>query len=137
MRIYRTMDAFLDDSLRIQVLEQFLFPLALGETARPTFEDLLLRCDIDAHEDLLDAVAGLLEDKVLLEAENRQLILAQPVAAMEQAGLWLEDHLQLVPEGTRLLSLSVDAEQDIAERGVEAVVADLAPLLKTAFVPGN
>jgi len=131
------MDAFLDDSLRIQVLEQFLFPLALGETARPTFEDLLLRCDIDAHEDLLDAVAGLLEDKVLLEAENRLLILAQPVAAMEQAGLWLEDHLQLVPEGTRLLSLSVDAEQDIAERGVEAVVADLAPLLKTAFVPGN
>jgi len=130
MRLFRSEDSLCDESLRMQILQFFLFSLMENKPFMPTFEDLLLICEDEAtRRDLLNVIVGLLDDRLLVEKEDRRLFLAQPNEAMIQAGFFPEDCLDLVPPGVRVFCLSEKAEQAIAEKGVDETARELAAKL--------
>lgn len=124
-KIFRSEASLFDESVRTQVLERFLVEFVNGRPMAPTFEDLLKICEKDAECALLDAVVGLLDDRLLLEGDDRRLMLVQPNEAMVQIGFFTEDTLDLVPEGVQVLCLSDETLKAMDEMGVEAVAAEL------------
>jgi len=127
MRIGRSKKALASDSMRVQVLDLFLWAHVGGKTFVPTFEDLCAMCEGDgARVLLLDAIIGLLDDGFLIERPDRTLVLVRPNDAMVEAGFYPEDCLDLVPEGEDVFFLSEEVEQMVAEIGVEEAAAKIA-----------
>jgi len=121
MKIFRSEDVLFDQSLRTQVLELFLFAVAGGKPYTPMFEDLLVVCeDEPTKRNLLDVVVGLLDDHLLVEGEDRRLLLVRPNEAMVQVGFFTEDTLDLVPEGVKVFCLADRIQQIVDEKGADA-----------------
>ena len=127
IRIFRSEAALFDDSIRTQILEFFLGGLAEGSERTPTFEDLLEICeDATTQDELLGAVVGLLDDRLLVELDDRRLLLVRPSEARIQIGFFTEDTLDLVPEGVNVVCLTDGALETLDEGGAAALAAELA-----------